>query len=122
MKKIHVEMLNLSLVVLSFVGGWFGYAYINQVSAQADWGLLWILGVVVVTIAAAVIGLFLNVILHEGGHLLMGLLTGYKFVFYNVFNIAVVRENGKLAIKNMALQEQAAAVCCLRLAELLPTA
>lgn len=38
----------------------------------------------------------LQTALHEGGHLIFGLLTGYRFVSYRVGSWMVQRENGKL--------------------------
>jgi hypothetical protein len=100
MKKVSVtDILSYSLLVFALVGGWFGYSYINQVSTQAGSGFWWILGIILVTIAAAIIGFVLNLILHEVGHLVLGLLTGYDFVSYGVFNLTIVKENGKLVRK-----------------------
>ena len=99
MKKIGVFLLSWGPIILALAGVWLGYSYINQVSAQEGWDFLWVLGVVLVTIAAAVVGLILNIVFHEGGHLIGGLLTGHSFVSYGVLNLTIVRENGKLAVK-----------------------
>jgi hypothetical protein len=86
-------------MILGVVGGWIGYSHINQVSEQESWGFLWVVGVILITIAAAVIGLLLNVLLHEAGHLVGGLLSGYRFVAFNVFNLSLINRNGKIAVK-----------------------
>jgi hypothetical protein len=99
MKQTGALILQLSLIILAFAGCWFGYSYINQVSAYTGEGFLWVLGVIFVTIASAVIGIFLNIILHEAGHLTGGLLTGYGFIFFNVLNLTIIKENGKLVRK-----------------------
>ena len=39
------------------------------------------------------------VITHEAGHLICGLLTGYRFVSFRVFSVMLLRENGKLKWK-----------------------
>ena len=96
MGKKGVDILQWGLITFALCGGWLGFSYINQVSAQAGGGFLWIFEVILVTIAAAAIGLYLNIILHEAGHLLGGLLTGYRFTAFCVFNLAVIKENGKL--------------------------
>ncbi len=54
----------------------------------------------------------LQVIIHETGHLVMGLLTGYEFLFYRIFRLLFIKENGKLKIrwhKNGSVAGQ----CCL---------
>jgi len=99
MGRNATSIFQLSAILLAFVGGWFGYAYINQASTQADRGFLWVMGVILVTIAAIVIGTFLNIILHEAGHLAGGLLTGYGFVFFSVLGLSIIKENGKLVRK-----------------------
>ncbi|HPU62875.1 MAG TPA: hypothetical protein PK304_01850 [Mobilitalea sp.] len=50
-----------------------------------------------------------HVIIHETGHLVFGLISGYKFQSFRIFSLAFVKENGriqrkKLSIKGMAGQ------------------
>ncbi len=47
----------------------------------------------------ALLGFFLHIIIHEGGHLIFGLLTGYKFVSFRVGSLTLVKEDGSLKIK-----------------------
>lgn len=42
---------------------------------------------------------FLQIILHEAGHLLAGLLTGYRFVSFRIFSFILVRENGRFRVR-----------------------
>lgn len=49
------------------------------------------------------IAFFLQVMLHEGGHCLFGLLSGYQFVSYRVGNLMLLKENGKFKIKKFSL-------------------
>ncbi len=42
---------------------------------------------------------FVQIIIHELGHLIFGLLTGYKFVSFRVGSFMFVKENGKLKVK-----------------------
>jgi len=99
-------------MILCFAGGWFGYSYINQVSGQSNWGFLWVLGVIFVTITSAIIGLYLNIVLHEAGHLLGGLFTGSRFAAFSVFNILIVKKNGKLTVKKCGVPG-ASGICVL---------
>lgn len=48
---------------------------------------------VVISFAALVIGMFANAILHEAGHLVGGLLTGYKFLSFRIFNLTLQKED-----------------------------
>ena len=47
--------------------------------------------------------IFLQVLLHEGGHLVCGLATGYRFVSFRIFNLTFIRKDGKLCIKRFSL-------------------
>ncbi len=56
------------------------------------------LGLLLLSIGLAFVWLFvaviINIILHEAGHLLFGLLTGYRFVSFRIFKFTLTRENG----------------------------
>ena len=47
--------------------------------------------------------IFLQVLLHEGGHLVCGLATDYRFVSFRIFNLTFIRKDGKLCIKRFSL-------------------
>ncbi len=42
---------------------------------------------------------FVQIIVHEAGHLVFGLLSGYKFVSFRVGSFMLVKEKGKLKVK-----------------------
>ncbi|MBQ6878123.1 MAG: hypothetical protein IJO22_06965 [Oscillospiraceae bacterium] len=42
---------------------------------------------------------FIQAVIHELGHLVFGLLTGYKFISFRIGNIMFIKESGKLRIK-----------------------
>ncbi len=47
--------------------------------------------------------LLFHLILHETGHLIFGLLTGYKFSSFRIFSFMWLKENGKLKLKRLSL-------------------
>ncbi len=49
------------------------------------------------------LSLFVQVILHELGHLLFGLFTGYKFSSFRIFNFMWVKIDGKTHFKRLSL-------------------
>lgn len=61
--------------------------------------LFHICGLIVMMSAA----FYLQLILHEGGHLVCGLLTGYRFVSFRVGSWMVQRENGRLHFRRYTL-------------------
>ena len=49
------------------------------------------------------LAMFLQIILHETGHLVFGLLTGYRFSSFRIGNLMWLRAGGKLELKRMSL-------------------
>lgn len=61
-------------------------------------------GVILAGIAGFIISLFMLVILHEGGHLVCGLLSGYRFVSFRVFNLTLMRDaDNRLRLKRFSV-------------------
>ncbi|MBQ2882063.1 MAG: hypothetical protein IJE40_07310 [Clostridia bacterium] len=57
----------------------------------------------VLLFAAMYVVMFLQIIIHEGGHLIFGLLTGYKFVSFRIGSFIFVKTNGKIKLKRMSI-------------------
>lgn len=58
---------------------------------------------IAVTVVAGVVSFAISVPLHEAGHLLCGLLTGYRFVSFRIFNFTFIRTDGRLKVKRYAV-------------------
>ena len=83
LKKILGVLLGL---VLGGLMGWF-------VGIHGDpWGLLIVL-----------LAFYGQVLFHEGGHLIAGLLTGYRFVSLRVASLMLIRQNGKYRLARYSL-------------------
>lgn len=54
----------------------------------------------------------LQIIIHETGHLVMGMLTGYEFLFYRAFNLLFIKEKGRINIR-WHKNGETAGQCCL---------
>ena len=55
---------------------------------------------IILLLIAGVVVFILQVIIHEAGHLVFGLLSGYKFISFRVFDFKIIKdENGKLKIR-----------------------
>ena len=52
-----------------------------------------------ILVAYVVLALYATIILHEGGHLVFGLLTGYRFSSFRIGSVMLVKANGKLNLK-----------------------
>lgn len=49
------------------------------------------------------VALFFHMIVHEAGHLVFGLMTGYKFCSFRIASFMWLKENGKLKMKRLNL-------------------
>ena len=52
-----------------------------------------------ICIVFIIIAFFIQAVIHEAGHLVFGLLTGYEFVSYRIGSVMFIKERGKLRIK-----------------------
>lgn len=57
----------------------------------------------VIATAAIFVAIVVNTLFHELGHLIFGLLTGYRFLSFRIFNLMLIRENGVLRFKKHAM-------------------
>ena len=57
----------------------------------------------VILLISMYLAMFLQIIIHEGGHLIFGLLTGYKFVSFRIGSLTIVKINGKIKLKKLRL-------------------
>ena len=59
--------------------------------------------VFIVAIASMTLSFLILVPIHELGHLICGLLTGYNFVSFRIFNYTLLKEDGRFRIKKFAV-------------------
>ena len=52
---------------------------------------------------AFLVAWYLNIIVHEGGHLIFGLLCGYRFCSFRIGSLMIVRQNGKINFRSYKL-------------------
>lgn len=60
-------------------------------------------GIAGVIIVSLLLSFFLQIILHEGGHLVCGLATGYEFVSFRILHLTIIRRNGQLSIRRFSV-------------------
>ncbi|MFV0417581.1 MAG: hypothetical protein ACK5KT_02455 [Dysgonomonas sp.] len=54
---------------------------------------------IVFILAAIMAAIYIQIIIHESGHLIFGLLSGYKFVSFRVGSLTLIKKSGKLLFK-----------------------
>lgn len=93
MKKV---LYFIGLILLSLLIGYGIGMGINHVMGDADGGesvdKIKMLYAALIAFAALLIAAFVNIVLHEAGHLVGGLLTGYKFLSFRIFNITLLQD------------------------------
>lgn len=55
------------------------------------------------SLACLILSFWLQAILHEGGHLVCGLLSGYRFLSFRVGSFTLLRQNGRLVLRRFYL-------------------
>lgn len=91
----------LLAVVMGLGAGFAGGFLATDIMKKID-GEHLIASLFAVLIAALVAG-WLQVVLHEAGHLVGGLLSGYRFVSFRVGNLVILRQQGHLQLRRMAM-------------------
>lgn len=101
-RQKHSAGKALSFLLWMVLGGLLGYMLAKTVDeagalhgADLPQILYWVL--------AAFVALYAQIILHEGGHLVCGLLTGYQFISFRIGNWMWQKENGRIRLRRFSL-------------------
>lgn len=95
-KKINLSQI-LAFALFTAVGGFAGYWMAS--TARAEFFLLDIL----IDFVLVVVCFMLQLIAHEAGHLLFGLLSGYRFCSFRIGSLMLVRLDGKLHLRRLSI-------------------
>ena len=94
----------LPLLFFGAIGGVCGFfimKYVDRYTAQKS--LLEVVLLIIGTFLCIYIAIFVHVIIHETGHLIFGLLSGYKFSSFRIFSLMWIKEDNKLKLKRHSL-------------------
>ncbi len=97
-KKAAIKILAFALSLI--LGGALGYMTLDFIEKS---GISNVTAVYFTGILCIVFALVLQIAVHELGHMVGGILSGYQFLSYRIFNIMLVKENGKFAFKKLKL-------------------
>lgn len=102
LRKAGGIVIGIFSLLLGAVCGALGAAYIDKFVSDGlpFWQKMLLYVAAFAEIGAAV---YLQIILHEAGHLLAGLLSGYRFSSFRIGSFMWVKENGKLKLKRLSL-------------------
>ncbi len=94
----------LSMAVMMLVGGICGVyvgEYIVKVSEEKTAGEMIVIGILF--FLELYLALILQIIIHEGGHLLFGLYSGYRFSSFRIGSFMWLKEGGSLKLKRLSI-------------------
>lgn len=88
--------------LLGAVGGFMAAYYVGKaMSLEKELGRnIFLLGLLLLGMYLA---FFLQIIVHEAGHLAFGLLSGYAFSSFRIMDFMWIKEDGKLRLKKFSL-------------------
>lgn len=95
MKKFKDTIIQLLIgAVCGAAGGILAVFLLPDIEGLGD--LFWMLG-------SLIVSFYLHIILHEGGHLVCGLLSGYKFVSFRIGSRILIQIDGKYHLKKFSI-------------------
>lgn len=88
-----------SIIILSFLYGLSIGRYLDDITSSGS------LLPYILTVAVFIASVYLQTIIHEAGHLVFGLMSGYKFSSFRIFSFMWIkdRDNGKIGFKRFSL-------------------
>jgi len=99
MKEENIKSLGSFIVTIIYTIAFFGMGYLYQYfNINIDNELLKISLYLFIVFAIY----YFNVIIHELGHLVFGLLTGYNFVSFRIGSLMIIKKD-KLSLKKLSL-------------------
>lgn len=94
-KKNKSKSINIIFFVLCFLLG-LPIGYVESQFAVS-------ITEMVLLLVALFLFAFVSIIIHEAGHLVMGLLTGYEFLSFRVGSFTLLKENGRFVRKKFSI-------------------
>ena len=103
-KKSSLDKILPTVLYMGFCGlaGAFGGMAMVKVLPKDAPNWQEILGILLVMIAFVVI-LVIQIFIHELGHMVCGLMSGYEFISIRFFGFMIMKENGKLVKKKYSI-------------------
>lgn len=103
---MKVKTNTIYFILCLMLGTLLGYS-INQITYQET-----LINVMIIFIITMIIGFPLATIIHESGHLIMGLITNYHFVSFQIGKVMIIKQNQHLKMKK-CLHKYHAGQCLL---------
>lgn len=103
MKKIISTLLKIILFAMAvFLGFTYGMAIVGGIM-NGEEGRNYVFAYLLEVAVALFLTCNLNVIVHEGGHLVFGLATGYRFSSFRIWSLMFIRQDGGIKLRKFKL-------------------
>lgn len=100
-KKANWKKYIIMALALLF-GGACGYFLAMYADAVAEPDDFWA-DFLILLLLSLYLAVCLQIVIHEAGHLVFGLLTGYRFVSFRIAGAMWIRENGRLRFRRQSI-------------------
>ena len=101
-RNIGQILIPICFVLIGAVCGILFMKYLDRPETAGTPG-----GGKILTILVALVSMFaaliLQIIIHEAGHLVFGLLTGYRFISFRVYSFMWMKDNDRIRFKRMSI-------------------
>ena len=101
-KKIGQILIPAGFVLIGAVCGILFMKYLDRPETAGTSGGGKILTILVALVSMCAV-LILQIIIHEAGHLVFGLLTGYRFISFRVSSFMWMKDNDRIRFKRMSI-------------------
>ena len=98
--SIFTICFSLALLLLGFFGGFLLGERIDQYGLSFEISIFTILLCILIFYFSFII----QVVIHEAGHLIFGLISGYEFISFRVGSITIVKDEGKFKLKKFKIK------------------
>lgn len=98
LKMVYIVSVMIGLI-LGVTISYFGIFRNSNQHAVNAFIMYFYLGLIFLVLSSII-----HIILHEGGHLVFGLLTGYKYLSFRIFSTIFYKHNGKLHKRKFAIK------------------
>lgn len=100
---VVVGLVIAGLIVVLFTDTTFSEFADNMLSIGGSKGIVTALTGMAISVLSFVVAVAVLVPVHEAGHLVGALLTGYRFVSFRIFNLTFIKTDGRINIKKFAV-------------------
>ncbi len=95
-------LIFIVFIIIGFILGYLiGCLFDKHPSEQVPFSTTFL--EIILTLLFFYLAIFLQIIIHEGGHLIAGLASGYKFLSFRIGSFMIIKINDNIEFKNFSL-------------------